>query len=151
MDTSVAESGGPPEITALDWGCDVDAEQWSFTVDTTWWTGDGRVWMSRGGDPSERHGLGSTRAASDGSTDHLVLTLGIVADWRDAVSGSTTRFRCDDADKLSYLVLVYTRDGGDVGDCRRWGDDVWSEVDGAPGCDSVLESETDSGTDSAAP
>lgn len=145
---AVAEvSDEAPAITAVTWACDVDAATWTFGATTARWTGGGRVWMTRGGDPAEAHGLSSTVAAADGSADTLALTLSVVADWRYASSGSSTRFRCDQEPDLSFMVTIYAPSTGDVADCRTWGAEpgVWASVDGAYPCETELALPSDTG------
>lgn len=105
----------PPTITAFEVACMRDADRWAITVDTALWTGGGAVWMTAGGTWSERHAIRSTRAASDGSTDHLDLKLPIVADWRDASPGSSTAFTC--SDPTAWQLVVFTQ-AGEPADCR---------------------------------
>ena len=105
----------PPVITAFEVDCKRDADRWSISVDTDFWTGGGALWMTTGGDWFERHAIRSTRAAADGSTDHLELKLPIVADWRDASPGTTTAFSC--ADDAAWQLIVFNREG-DPSDCR---------------------------------
>lgn len=140
-DSVAPVSDDPPQITAITWSCDIDAASWAFDVSTARWTGGGRVWLSQGGDPTEYHSAPSVRAAADGSTDALSLDLDVVADWRYASSGSSTRFRCDQEALLSFMVTVYTADGSEVADCRTWGasPEIWATIDGAHPCETALE------------
>jgi hypothetical protein len=126
-----------PEITAISAECDVYASEWTFEVKTMYWTGSGRLWLATTVERAERHALPSVEAEADGSADRLKLTLDVVRDWRNAVSGSSTAYRCGQAEALSYLVQVYTPDGEEVADCRSWGFDpeIWSAVDGSAACD----------------
>lgn len=132
----------PPEIQVLSWSCDAAAATWDFQVETRYWTGGGTVWMARDPDRVERHRVPSVSAEADGSADRLELGLDVVADWRYAVSGSSTAWRCAEADRLSFQVAVYTVDG-DRADCRTWGADpaLWSRVDDVADCETVLEVE----------
>ena len=136
-----------PEIVAITASCDPAFATWSFQVDTTGWTGGGALWMAERGDRVERHGLSSVSAAADGSTDRLSLSLSAVADWRYAVEGSSTAWRCVDEDALSFQITVYTRDGADRADCRTWGADpsLWDRLDEVPDCATVLEDADDTG------
>ena len=136
-----------PAITELTWTCDAAAASWSFQVNTTGWTGGGALWIAERGDRVERHGMSSVSAAADGSTDHLSLTLGSVADWRYAVEGSSTAWRCADQPALSFEIAVYTRDGSARADCRTWGADpsLWDRLDEVPDCATVLEDTGDAG------
>lgn len=148
-----AEDAGPfydaaPAITALQWSCDVEASEWSFEITTEHWTGGGRVYMARDAATLEEHRVRSVGAAADGSTDSLALELDIVADWRDASSGASTRWRCDEQDALSFLVTVLTPDGSSQADCRVWGADLllWEAVAQVDGCETILE-EPDTGSE----
>ena len=137
---------GDPEITAVQWGCDLEESVWAFEMTTAQWTGGGRIFMAAEPDLVEEHRIRSTGAAADGSTDSLSLELDIVADWRDAVGGASTRWRCDDEESLTFLATVFTADGSSRGDCRVWGADpaLWDETD-IEGCETMLE-EPDTGS-----
>ena len=87
-------AGGPPRITDVDWACDVDEAQWTLAIQADAWTGGGRLWIARDAETVESHAVRSVSAPADGSADTLELELAVAADWRDAVSGSSTRFRC---------------------------------------------------------
>ena len=138
---SAAVVSPAPAITAVTWSCDVDSATWSFAVDTTGWTAGGVLWITADVDRAEKHSMPSTKAASDGSTDHLELSLGVVSDWRYAVWGSTTGWRCIDEPELSFLVGIYAEDGSGQADCRTWGAsaDIWAQIPGGPTCDTPLE------------
>ncbi len=142
---TAAEAGpffdGTPSITELQWGCEVEASQWRFAITTAHWTGGGRIYMAREPTVIEEHRVRSVGAEPDGSADTLELELDIVADWRDAVGGSSTRWRCDDTDTLTFLAAVYTPDGESRADCRVWGADVllWDSTEAVEGCQTVLE------------
>lgn len=143
---TVAEDAGPffdgsPLITEVSWGCDVEASEWTFTVLTEHWTGGGRLFIARDVDTIEEHRVRSVGAQADGSADKLSLSLDVVADWRDAVAGSSTQWRCDDLDALSFLVSIFTPDGSQRADCRTWGAAplLWDDTEQLEGCQSVLE------------
>jgi hypothetical protein len=108
----------PATIDALVFGCDEKAATWTLEIDTEHWTAGGRLYMGTDANDLESHRVYSTSAASDGSSDHLELELGIVADFRDAEPGSTSAWLCSDQLDLSYLVTVALADGSDVADCR---------------------------------
>lgn len=130
----------PPTIAAITWGCDVDSATWSFRIDTVHWSGGAWLWMARDADTVERHTVYSQSAAADGSTDQLGVELDVVADWRDAVAGSSTRFPCADQDELAYQVTIYDRQGAQATDCRRWGvAGVLEEVETVAACALPLE------------
>lgn len=152
VDLSAPELDRPaPEIEEVSVSCSVEDAAWSIAVDTVGWTGGGRLWMALAAASAERHVLPSVSAASDGSTDRLRLDLGVVADWRSAEPGSTTRWRCAQEAELSFLLTVLSSDGAETADCRFWGADLdlWSEVSGAPACDRPLQGD-DTG-DTASP
>lgn len=122
----------PPEITAFEVACKADADRWVVTVDTARWTGGGALWMTTGGAWFEEHALRSTKAASDGSIDHLEAKLPIVPDWRDASPGSSTAFTC--AEAPGWLLVVFDRAGAPA-DCRVDDPDgVLATVPDAPAC-----------------
>lgn len=139
---------GAPLITDLTWGCLVEDSEWSFAITTEHWTGGGRLYMTADLTVTEEHRIRSVGAQADGSADSLELELDIVADWRDASAGSSTRWRCDDLDRLTFLAVVYTPDGDSRSDCRTWGADpmLWESTDDVEGCQTVLEDTTDTGT-----
>lgn len=135
----------PPTIAAVTWGCDVDSATWSVVVDTVHWSGGAWLWMASDAATVERHSVYSQSAASDGSADQLGIELDVVADWRDAVSGSSTRFACADAETLAWQITIYDRQGAVATDCRRWGQaGVLEAVAEVPACELWLE-EADSG------
>jgi hypothetical protein len=140
--------GEAPAITSIDWSCSREEETWSFEVATEHWTANGDLWLARSADYVEQHPVRSDLAAGDGSADHLVLDLAIVADWRDADPGASTAFLCDEAtlSSLNLRLAVYTPGSGEVGDCRSWGADpaFFDAVEGVPACSAVWE-EPDSG------
>lgn len=123
----------PPVITAHTVECKRDADRWAVAVDTQWWTGGGELWMTAGGAWFEDHGLRSTKAAGDGSEDHLEARLTIVPDWRDASPGSSTAFTC--ADTVGWRLFVLAQDGARA-DCVE--DDpsgVLATIPELPACD----------------
>jgi hypothetical protein len=124
----------PATIASVAFGC--DDEGWRLVVDTEHWTYGGRLYMGSESASIESHRVYSTSAAADGSSDHLELELGIVADFRDAQPGSTSAWLCSDAPELSYLVTVLLADGSDRADCRTWGVDpaIFEEP-----CEVVIE------------
>lgn len=133
-------SDQPPDIVALSLDCDVDRAEWALSVETSGWSGGGTLWMARDAAAYEAHTVYSQSAAADGTSDELGLDLSIVADWKDAVSGSSTVWFCSDQDELSFLFTVLDRAGEAVWDCRTWGaePDLWANIDGATACDTEL-------------
>ncbi len=137
---------GTPTITDLAWDCDVDSAEWTFTVETEKWTGGGRLWMTRDHDRVEAHPILSDEADANGEWDRLELELDVATSWQAASNGSSTAWRCAEADDVSFLLAVYGPSGNAVGDCRTWGPqregfDADEEI---PACEVVLE-EVDSG------
>jgi len=132
-----------PAITAVTVECDAERAAWSFTVDTTGWTGNGQVLLSSDGDYVERHPLDSVSAAADGSTDRLDLDLDVVSDWRDVSEGSTTAFNCATPDLLGVL-RVYERTGDEVADCRIFGEqpDRWAAWEPDTACTQAVVEDT---------
>ncbi len=133
----------PPLITAIQYACSVEDEQWTFELQTDAWTANGHLWLATAADYVEKHAIRSVSAAADGSGDELSLELDIVADWRDASSGSSTAFLCDDSvlDAMSYRVVVYTPGSEDESDCRSWGaaPQLFDGIEGVSECDQTWE------------
>ncbi len=129
-----------PTITSTTVACDVDAADWTFTVATDAWTGNGMLYLSADGEYVEQHTLPSTSAPADGTSDKLVRTLSIVATWRDAVANSSTAFGCATPD-LAGIVNVSARDGSAVTDCVAFGVDPqrWQTWSPDVACATVLD------------
>lgn len=132
-----------PSITTATVACDPERPRWTFTVDTTAWTGNGEVLLSADGAYIERHDLDSTSAAADGTSDHLELKLDVVSDWRDVSEGANTVFNCGEP-VLVGVIQVFTRDGDDVADCRGFGTtpSLWADWEPETACAVVLDPET---------
>jgi hypothetical protein len=131
-------AAGPPTITSAAVICDVPSATWTFEVSSAGWTGNGDVRWSTDGVYLEAHPLYSVSAAADGSADRLELSLQVVADWRDAASGSRTAFNCEEPDLAGVL-----QDGAQVADCRAFGvaPERWATWDEAVACDTLLAPE----------
>jgi hypothetical protein len=131
---------GAPVITSVDWGCDVEDSRWRFVVKTEQWSGGGRVWLGRSSNSNESHPLPSVEAAADGSADKLQLSLSVANDWRNANSGSSSQFQCQDQWALNYIITVQNTDKDQTTDCRIWGEnpEMWSRIDVAPACETFL-------------
>ena len=141
--------GDDPRITEVSWACVVEDSAWYFTVSADAWTGGGRIFLARDAGRYEEHRIRSTSAAADGSADTLELSLAIVADWRDASSGTSTGWRCDDEGALSFQATVFETTGESLTDCRTWGaqPDLWSSIEPVADCDTELTiSDTGLGT-----
>lgn len=133
-------SNAVPVITTATVDCDRDAGRWSFAVTTDAWTGNGQVVLSADGVYVERHPMYSSKAAADGTSDRLELTLDVVPDWRDVALGDSTVFNCNTS-ALAGVLRVWSRDGEDEADCRAFGDTPERFADWGIGvsCDAVLE------------
>lgn len=133
--------GPPPAITQVTWACDAEASRWDFSIVADAWTGGGTIWVARDAEVYEAHRIRSVEAKANGTQDTLELSLGIVADWRDASSGSSTQWRCTDAPSLSFQAAVYDTPGDAITDCRAWGaaPELWADVLDSAACDTLLE------------
>lgn len=132
--------GPPPAITAVTWACDAESSRWDFSIVADAWTGGGRIWLARG-DVYEEHRIRSVEAKANGSQDTLELELSIVADWRDASSGSSTRWRCTDEPSLTFQAAVFEVTGEETVDCRTWGaaPELWADLSDVQECGTQLE------------
>ncbi len=133
----------PPSISDIRWDCDSIDAIWSFEVDTLAWTANAELWMGQDTDYVERHAVRSTSAAHDGTWDQLALELDVVADWREASSGSSTAFFCNPTtlEAISFRLAVYTPGTEEQADCRSWGaqPSLFDGVDGAAACELLWE------------
>jgi hypothetical protein len=140
----------PPSISAIRWDCSSGDATWAFEVDTVHWTANGSLWLAQGADYVEKHAVRSVSAAHDGTWDELALELDIVADWREASSGSSTAFFCNDTtlEAISFRLVVYTPGSEDEADCRSWGADpeLFDGVSGVASCELLWE-DPDTGTE----
>ncbi len=125
---------GPPEIAFFDLYCDVDAAKWELEVEATAWTGGGNTIWTVDGEYVETHTVSSVQAAADGTEDILKLSLKIVADWREAKSGSATAFRCAEDPNVLFTLLGT---GGAPVDCEIAGPnpEIWNVLEDPPQCD----------------
>lgn len=137
-----------PSIRTIAWDCSRDDQTWTLEVTTEHWTANGTLWMAKDTDYLEQHAVRSESAAWDGSSDQLSLELDIVADWREASSGSSTAFGCDSVthEAINLRLVVYTPGSEEVGDCRSWGSNpsFFDDIEGVEACDLVWE-EPDTG------
>ena len=109
-----------PSLVGAKVECAAEAATWSVVLEADAWTGGGSLWMSTDGVYVEQHDFGSYEAAVDGTGDELRLSLA-VADERSAVhAGSSTWFNCGVAE-LQGLLVIRSRDGSTVSDCRAFG------------------------------
>lgn len=133
-DTDVVPALTSPRITAFDWACDVDEDAWTLAVEASSWSGGGALWLTSDGSYVEQHAIRVTRDEPDGSGETLALELGIVSDWRDQASGSSTAFLCTNAPALRFQL---DERSGEPADCRFDGEPgVWAGVPDAPSCDT---------------
>jgi len=141
---------GQPVITDVSWECDAEDAKWTVSVRTEQWSGGGWLWMAKDETNAEAHRMPSVKAAADGTTDQLQVKLSVKEDWRDAKSGSSTRWLCAETPQLSFLVTAYNTGGDKVNDCRTWGADptLWTRIDSAHDCTTVLEGWLDTGASS---
>jgi len=139
--------GEDPIIESVDFDCDVERARWSFEVRTTHWTGGGQIWMAKSIDLTEKHRITSDKAAADGSSDELTLSLSIPADWRDAKPDASSRWLCSALPDLTFMATVYGPSGNGIKDCRTWGTEpnIWNDIDSAFDCDTVIDIPIDTG------
>ena len=124
-----------PEITNFVVLCETEEEFWTFTLETNAWTGNALLWLRDEQGVQEEHPIISQGAQRDGSSDSLEIELAIVADWRDAQRGKSTRWACEEQETLSILVEVYHPKTYSPTDCLFTGPE-WPE-ESAPCCQSV--------------
>ena len=126
-------SAGEPEIAAIEWSCDTEDASWLYAVETVNWAESATVAIAIDATYVELHDLRSKSAAEDGTSDALDVELSIVADWRDADSGSSTAFTCNNAnlEALTGRLFVYRLPDGELADCRNFG----AETDALDGFD----------------
>ena len=131
----------PPQIEALDFSCEATEGEWLFQVQTSGWTGGGRLFIARDPHTVEQHKIRSSEASPTGDWDCLIQTLDVSEDWTLAQSGSSTRWLCSDASELSFMVQVDDAEATDVADCAAWGADptIWSEVEELQDCEEFLQ------------
>jgi hypothetical protein len=125
-----------PVIDTLEVTCDGDAPRWTFDLRTRGWTTGAVLDWSVDGVYRERHTLTSVSAARDGSTDRLVVTLDVAADWRDAAPGARTAFPCD---QPGLAGVIHVRDGDGFADCLAFGDapERWTQWEPELACDAT--------------
>jgi hypothetical protein len=137
---------GDAGIVGLTLSCDSVDAQWELRVRTDAWSAGTKLWMTRDGVVVEKHSGSSIEAAADGQEDCLEASITQATDPSDAGNGAS-RWLCEDAAELSYLVYVTDTTGETVTDCRVWGarPGVWSGVSGAPECGIALDDGPDTG------
>lgn len=129
-----------PAITSTTITCVEEDAEWTFTVETDAWTGNGALYLSADGEYIEQHALPSVSAPSDGSADKLERTLDVVATWRDVEANNSTAFGCASPD-LAGIITVSSRSGAEVTDCLAFGVEParWSNWDAGVTCDAVRD------------
>ena len=123
-ETSVFAS---PNIDDITLSCLED--EWTLKITASAWTGNGRWWLGTTEHNIEEHPIYSISAAADGSSDTLRSILSSVPDWRDAQSGTYTRWYCNDIDEISIAVSIFEGERGlsnEVADCVEIGEDLWN-------------------------
>ena len=137
---------GAPAITGVELSCDPVDARWELRVRTDAWAAGAFLWVTQDGVVVEKHVATSLEAAEDGTEDCLRGRIGLAQDPGDAGNG-VSRWLCEDAPGLSYVLAV--SDSRDVAftDCRIWGADpaVWSGLTGPPPCGRALEDGPDTG------
>ena len=123
---------GSAKITTATVNCEEDT--WTVDVKTDAWTSNGTVWIVESIERYEKHPLYSIGAAADGSSDHLRMTLRVIADWRDAVGGETSGWLCSDFDELSIAIVINHGETADQNDCVYFGEGNWEEFPSLQPC-----------------
>jgi hypothetical protein len=133
--------GDPPLLAGLSLECDPTGPRFLLSVRSTNWTGGGELWMARGRGDVERHPFGSDKASREGAWDCLSLSLSTAVDPASASPGSSSRYGCEDMERLSFLLSLRAPDGSANADCRAWGadPDLFSAIEGAPACSAPLD------------
>lgn len=137
---------GDPAITGLELSCDPVDARWELRVRTDAWAAGAFLWVTQDGAVVEKHSAATIEAAEDGTEDCLRGRIGLAQDPRDAASG-LSRWLCEDAGSLSYVLAVSDSRDESFTDCRVWGADpgVWSGVAGPPACGKLLDDGPDTG------
>ncbi|MCB9759583.1 MAG: hypothetical protein H6739_07055 [Alphaproteobacteria bacterium] len=137
------------EIVAPSWNCDstgywydVYATGWQYGAELyIYQTGSSSPWFEFGHEFPQTEpwstasdvdqASGDTRGyySDYGYWDNPYMELVTVDAPPDVVMGSTTLFNCDDAETLTWSVVVYGENGASP-DCASWGDDPTAEVEG---------------------
>ena len=127
----------PPDILSADLGCDLDAQQWTLTVEVGGWGGRARSWWSTDGLYVEDHLVPSVAYAEDGTGEDYELSLSITADFREVGLGGVTAHSC--GSDPSVLLAIDDLDDG-VHTCLVFpGSSVsWADVPDLPDCPGGL-------------
>ncbi len=142
---AVWEDPASPTLAEMSVNCVVEEERWEVRVLASAWSGGGMLTVARSAERVEQHPIPSSIAAADGSWDCLGADLQIVADWRDAASGSSTGWRCADEEELSFHLTLDDASGGAVADCSVFGDDptVFDAFEELEACEEPSETRVD--------
>jgi hypothetical protein len=138
---------GAPAITGVTLACDPADARWSLRVRTDAWAAGAFLWVTRDGTVVEKHTASSVAAAADGSEDCLSASLGVAADPTQATPSGSSRWLCEDAGRLSFVLAVSDSHDAAFTDCRTWGADpqVWAGVGQVPACGIPLDDGLDTG------
>lgn len=137
---------GAPAISGMELSCDPVDARWELRVRTDAWAAGAYLWVTQDGQIVEKHTAVSLEAAEDGTEDCLRGRIGLAQDPRDAGSG-LSRWLCEDAATLSFVLAVSDSRDTTFTDCRIWGaaPAVWSGVAGPPACGVSLDDGPDTG------
>jgi len=138
---------GAPGITGVELSCDPVDARWELLVRTDAWAAGAFLWVTEDGLVVEKHTASSLEAAEDGTEDCLRGRIGLAQHPSEAGSG-LSRWLCEDAPRLSFVLAVSDSRDTAFTDCRTWGADpsVWSGVVGPPECGRVLDDGPDTGS-----
>ncbi len=132
-DSSVLDTGrwqleyGNPTIDSIVVQCRQRNSRWQIDVVTAGWTGNGFLWFTDG-QRYERHPLYSVLASPDGTADQLRLQVDIASDWRDAQSGRSTGFSCNEGALPNMFIAIRHPQDFSIEDCA----DVFFDEDILP-------------------
>jgi hypothetical protein len=137
---------GAPGIQGVELSCDPVDARWELRVRTDAWAAGAFLWMTEDGTVVEKHSAASFEAAEDGTEDCLRGRIGLAQDPGDAGSG-VSRWLCEDAPALSFVLAVSDSRDAAFTDCRVWGADpaAWDGVSGPPACGRALDDGPDTG------
>ena len=137
---------GAPAIEGIELSCDPVDARWELRVRTDAWAAGAFLWVTADGMVVEKHTAASIESAEDGTEDCLRARIGLAVQPADASDG-TSRWLCEDANRLSYVLAVSDSRDTAFTDCRIWGADasVWSGTPGPPACGRRLDDGPDTG------
>lgn len=134
VDSDALPTLATPNIVEATLRCDADDATWTLEILADAWTGGGVTSWTVDGEYVETHKVFSVVVAEDGTSDELLLSLSVVADWREAQAGSKTNFTC--ASDPNVVFVLDDVDGDPVA-CRGWGPNpaIWDGVSGVTACE----------------